>query len=404
MAQQVPGISDPLNISGSARGDQGFICRASGSEVKRVFARWQALCTSRTPCPGPRSMTSAQPLVEVLECLERSEALWKAVLAGMEKGKHQSMERQLAGMGKDIDAQVLHLETQLSQARQAQARIRAEIVKQLVHGRRAVAAAASAVAEAAEARTADSDMLSSAPIDVTQLADLAQLDPSPDIRSFIESAYKRVEEEFKTKLNRRTNDFQEEKEQLQKRLENISDATSNKSKRHEDLVARLKEKLLKKTGRSALPAPLFVPDAEKMGETQKLPPIQGGGGSPASRGGSKSSAKETSGEDPGNKRIVKRWGVHFVEQLSQNSYPTKPAKWHGRMEDLRRNVTPRHARSREEAMQQSLEMANTADFMERFGGILELPRVLPAFNMQSSTDSFLMTEESSLEFRSMELH
>lgn len=423
MAQQVPRVAGPLNVAGSARGDhQGFICRTSGAEIKRVFARWQTLCASQAPTFSPRSTPSSQSLVDVLDCLERTEVLWKAVVGGMDKGTHTNMERQLAGLGKDLDMQVLKLEEQLQQARWAQARSRAEIARQLVHGRRAAAAAAMAVAEAAASRSADSDLRSAA-IDITQLADIGQLDPSPSSRAFMESAYRQAEQEFKTQLDKHANAFREEKQRLQQRLEKLSDDTSNNTKKHEDLVARLKEKLLKKTGRSALPTPTSAMGAGKIGEAKKLPPIRDGGtpspraggrgspssraggrGSPASRGGgSTSSTREISADDASSKNMAKRWGIHFVEQLGVNSYPTKPAKWHGCMEDLRRNVTPRHARSREEAMQQSLEMTNTADLVERIGSILELPRVLPAFNVQSSMDSFWMTEESSMELRSTEL-
>lgn len=413
MAQKVL-VADPLNVSGSARGDhEGFICRTAGSEVKRVFSQWQILCGSQAPMLSPRSMPPSQSLLEVLDCLERAEALWKAVAGGMDKGTHNDAEWKLAGLGKDLDAQVLNLEEEWQQTRWAQARSRADIVRQLVRGRSAAAAAAMAAAEAAS-RSADSEDLRSTVVDIAQLADLGQLDPSPDSRALMENAYRQAEQEFKTQLDMHASALQEERQMLQQRLEKLSDDSSKNAKKHEDLVARLKEKLLKKTGRIALPTPTSVMVAGKMDEAKKLPPIRDGGsnsskgvgrGSSASRGGgSSSSARETLAEDASSANRAKRWGIHFVEQLGVNSYPTKPVKWHGCMEELRRNVTPRHARTREEAMQQRLEMTNTVDLMERIGSILELPRVQPAFNAHSSMDSFPMTDESSMEFRSMEFH
>ncbi|CAJ1426604.1 unnamed protein product [Effrenium voratum] len=66
--------------------------------------------------------------------------------------------------------------------------------------------------------------------------------------------------------------------------------------------------------------------------------------------------------------LIKRWGMNFVQQLGQNSYPTKPNRWQRSMQG--KQTAPRVARSIEEA---ALEQGGSKGVWGDMSRILDFP-------------------------------
>mmetsp|Transcript_98721 Transcript_98721/g.156071 ORF Transcript_98721/g.156071 Transcript_98721/m.156071 type:complete len:383 (-) Transcript_98721:11-1159(-) len=356
-----------------AASPMGFVSLALKPDIDKCVERWRPLLQ--------RSNRNSErdPAQEISHQVQQVEALWHHMTSPKDRNENNQY---LSNTIKDVDARVEALEAELEAAKVQHRLVRLQMLRWLREQR----------VRAVGANMASPDFMSPAQeseirlsLDHRKLIDLLDFDQSETCRVAVASTTAAVRERFEAQRLVWSKPFEDEKKQIQEKIQEVHDQEKAEQSEHEALIAHLMTKLeAHNKQKEADKARGFVQEIPDKVQGSLRAGLLGGasassssGASPQQKSATRSASRSGNGH-PDLERLreiagkpvseggkVKQWGATMVAQLGLNFYPSKPDGWGTRAAKSKNMTSPRVARSMEEALTIERE-SDESLFLSRF--------------------------------------